>query len=101
MDVKGKEIVARTFSERDWRERDGILHLEERSIVENWTKTENRWIIIDGDKRKEVQFLLRIYSACELSALLQECGFSSVRLFGNMEGAPYDHAARRLVVAQK
>lgn len=102
MDVKGKEIVARTFSERDWREKDGIFHLEERRIVENWTKTDNRWIIIDGNTRKEVQFLLRIYSACELRTLLQECGFSFIRIFGNMEGAPYDHTARRLiVVAQK
>ena len=102
MDVRGKEVVARTFSQRDWRERDGILHLEERSIVENWTKTDNRWIIIDGNMRKEVQFLLRIYSASELSSLLQECGFSSVRIYGNMEGAPFDDTARRLVaVAQK
>ncbi|MBU7017549.1 MAG: methyltransferase domain-containing protein [Theionarchaea archaeon] len=102
LDVKGKEIVARTFTERDWREKDGIFHLEERKIVENWTRTNNRWIIIDGDSRKEVQFLLRIYSAHELCTLLQECGFSSVNVFGNMEGKPYDHAAKRLIaVAQK
>jgi hypothetical protein len=44
----------------------------------------------------------KIYSAGELEALFREAGFSSVKLYGTVEGDPYDLNAKRLiVVAQK
>jgi len=102
VDVMGKEVIARIFCERDWREHNGVISLEERRPSENWTKMENRWIIIDGKTQKEFRFSHWVYSASELSTLLMKSGFSSVKVFGALEGALYDHTARRLVaVAQK
>lgn len=44
----------------------------------------------------------KIYSAGELEALFREAGFCSVKLYGTVEGDPYDLNAKRLiVVAQK
>ena len=98
MDLMGKEIIARIFRERDWREQDGILILEQRSISQDWSWIDNRWILLRGDKRDEFRVSHRIYSAAELTGLLKDCGFKKIQIHGNLAGAPYDHLAERLVV---
>ncbi|HUJ71702.1 MAG TPA: class I SAM-dependent methyltransferase [Verrucomicrobiae bacterium] len=98
MDMAGKEILARLFRERDWHEDDGVIWLEERKVSKDWTWIDNRWILLRGDKRDEFRVSHRLYSAAELAALLKDCGFQSVDIFGNLAGAPYDHTAERLVV---
>ncbi len=98
MDMMGKEILARIFRERDWGEEDGVLFLEERKINQNWSRVEGRWIMLQDQERYEFTFSHWLYSAAELSGLLKECGFGAVDVYGGLEGAPYDHMARRLVV---
>jgi SAM-dependent methyltransferase len=98
MDMMGKEILARIFSERGWREEDGMLILEERQVASDWGTVYNRWIIIKDGERREVTLTTRQYSAAELSRLLKGCGFASVNVYGDLSGAPYDMKARRLVV---
>jgi SAM-dependent methyltransferase len=98
MDMMGKEILARIFSERGWREEDGTLILEERQVSPDWSMVYNRWIIIKDGERREVTLTTRQYSAAELSRLLKGCGFASVNVYGDLLGAPYDMKARRLVV---
>lgn len=40
----------------------------------------------------------RIYSAVELTALLNECGFNRIDVYGDLIGKPYDHTAKRLIL---
>ena len=102
MDMMGKEILARIFSERGWREEDDMLVLEDRQVAPDWSTVYNRWIILKGGERREVTLSTRQYSAAELSKLLKECGFVRVEVYGDLSGAPYDMQARRLVmVAQR
>lgn len=102
IDMMGKEILARDFRERDWHEEDGFLILEERKLGRYWDRIETRWIIFIENKRIEHRLSLRLYSAVELSSLLKECGFTSVNIYGDLIGSPYDHRAKRLVaVARK
>lgn len=102
IDVIGKEVIARIFRERDWSEEDGVIFLEERKVTKDWSWMENRWILIKGDKREEFRFSHRPYSAVELSLLLKESGFSTISIYGDLAGSPYDHKAKRLVaVARK
>jgi len=98
LDVSSKEILARNFRERDWREVNGALVLEERKLMPGWSGIDNRWILIQGGRRQDFKLSLRIYSAVELATLLRECGFKRVRTLGGFDGAPYDHNARRLVL---
>lgn len=98
LDLMGKEVLARVFRERIWREEQGIIILEEPRISRNWGWIENRWILIRDGERREFDFSLRLYSAVEISALLVECGFDRVDTYGDATGAPYDHTAKRLVV---
>ena len=97
MDMAGKEILARIFRERDWHEEDGVIWLEERKVSKDWTWIDNRWILLRGDRRDEFRVSHRLYSAAELAALLKDCGFRSVEIYGNLAGGPYDHTAERLV----
>jgi hypothetical protein len=99
----GKEIVARNFRERDWHPEEGDrILLEERWIVNDWTRIENRWILLEGAERREWTVAHPLYGASDLRRALTEVGFGLVTIFGDLAGAPYDHAARRLVaVARK
>lgn len=102
MEMMGKEVLARIFRERDWNEVDDAIILQQRKVSEDWSWMENRWIALRGQERYEVEVSHWIYSAAELSGMLKECGFSSVDVYGDLEGAPYDHTAKRLVaVAHK
>ncbi len=104
MDMAGKEVLARKFVPHDWRElEDGTLLLEERTINQDWTWLESRWILINKDgEQREYPLSLRVYGASDLRRALEATGFGQVRIYGDLAGAPYDHTAQRLVaVARK
>ncbi len=94
----GKEVLARVFCERNWQEVDNNIVLEERKICKNWSWIDNRWILIKDGKKEEYKMSHRIYSAVELTALLNECGFNPIDVYGNLTGEPYDHMAKRLIL---
>jgi SAM-dependent methyltransferase len=103
MDLMGKERLARIFSPRSWEQLpDGSLFLQERTIRDDWTWIEVRWILIEDGQQQEFTLGHRLYDGTGLKALLLDAGFESVDLYGDMAGAPYDNEARRLVaVARK
>ena len=98
IDIMGKEVLARIFQEKRWREEDGLIILEEAKASEDWGRIDSRWIIIRDERREECRFSLRIYSASELCELLKSCGFGRVEIYGDLSGSPYDKTAQRLVV---
>lgn len=102
MDTMGKEVLARVFQEREWHEVDGIIVLQERKVSRNWGWMWNRWIMLKGNERIETELSHRLYAATEIVSLLKDCGFTSVDVYGDYNGSPYDHNARRMVaVARK
>ena len=98
--MHGKETLAKIFTERDWYEYkdDGVIVLQERKVSKNWSWMENRWIMLRGSERIETELSHRLYAGSEIAALLHDCGFSRVDVYGDLEGNPYDHTARMLVV---
>lgn len=98
IELMGKEALARIFRERDWREEDGLIVLEERKVGKNWGFIESRWILFKDGKKYESKFYPRLYSAVELCDLLDRCGFQQVGTYGGLDGSPYDQKANRLVV---
>jgi SAM-dependent methyltransferase len=98
MEMAGREVLARIFQPRDWRELpDGTLLLEERRLAREWTWMENRWILIRGTERRELPLRHRLYGGADLRSRLEEAGFAPVTVHGDLAGAPYDHGATRLV----
>lgn len=98
IETMGKEILARDFQEKDWTEVGDTLVLSAREITHNWERINTRWVIIKDSQRHEFNVSLRSYSAVELSSLFYECGFPVVSVYGDIDGAEYGRAAKRLVV---
>ncbi len=98
IDLMGKEVLARIFQKRDWYEIDDTIVLEERKTDTAWKRIESHWIVVKGKSKKEFTISLRLYSAVELSALLQSVGFRKIDVYGDLTGSPYDQVAKRLVV---
>ena len=104
MEMMGKEALARIFQERDWfwlDEEEGVIMLEERKLSQGWGWIESTWTLLRGSERQTYTVSHRLYAGTELAALLRQAGFSSVELFGGLEGVPYDQHARRLAVVAK
>lgn len=98
IELAGKECVARDFQRTvSTRAPDGSLLFQRHEVVENWGRIDNEWTLVRGDAVERFRFRVRLFSACELRDLLERAGFAHVRLFGNFEGAAYDHDAKRLV----
>jgi SAM-dependent methyltransferase len=104
MEMMGREVLARIFRPRDWvwlDEEEGVIMLEERKLGQSWGWMENTWILLRGSERKSYTLSHRLYAGTELASLLQQAGFTSVALFGGLEGIPYNQNARRLVTVAK
>jgi SAM-dependent methyltransferase len=100
VEVIGKEVVARNFRKNEWYEDSDIgLVASEYRIIRNWTRLENRWIVVNAGERGEYTFSHRLFSAAELEALLLSAGFKRVECFGSLAGAPYDENAELLVAS--
>ena len=98
IDVMGKEIVARGFAPSEVREQpDGSIWVSTREIIDDWYRIRSHWFLIRDGKVAEVQFDNALYSGREMADLLKEAGFEKVRLFGSLQGIPYDLKAQRLV----
>ncbi len=99
LESAGKEILARIFMRQNWSEWPHGFMMEEREPIENWSKIRNKWIFVERDgsvHRWEV--IHWIYSGSEINEMLESVGFSDVRVFGGLDGGPYDNEATRLVV---
>lgn len=105
MEMHGKEQLCRDFRERDWHrlEDDGgeSYLLEERHPRHDWSWIDTTWILVRDGVARRFTFGLRLYSGAELRRALEASGFSAVRLFGGLDGSPYDHEAERLVAVAR
>lgn len=98
IDVMGKEVLARIFQERRWEERDGFVLLQSSRVERNWSWVRSRWTVLGEEGRRQIEVRHRVYSAVELCSLIEESGLGVAGVYGNLEGAPYDHESERLVV---
>jgi SAM-dependent methyltransferase len=101
LQMMGKEVLARIFQARDWREQEGTYFLQERSVSRDWSWMNNRWILIRNGRVHESHVGHWIYSANELVEMLLDCGFADVDVYGDLDGNPYDHTARQLVTVAR
>ena len=99
MDVMGKEITAKVFRDSSIETLpDGATLVEKRRVIDDWTRIANEWTIIRKGRVMRFEFNLNVYSGQELRELFERAGFVDVKLYGNMDGAPYGYTANRLIV---
>jgi SAM-dependent methyltransferase len=98
MDLISREILERNFLPSHQIEIEGGTWLRETAVNPDWTWVDSRWTLTLRSKRHEFTVSHRLYSGNELTELLKQSGFCSVRLFGDLSGSLYNENARRLVV---
>jgi SAM-dependent methyltransferase len=99
IDVMGKERIAKVLPSTisDVLD-DGTMVVQRPEIFDNWTRVRNEWIIIKGSNAKKFKFHHTIYSGQELKDRMELVGFESLKLYGNLDGSPYDSNAQRLII---
>lgn len=98
MSLTSKETLAAKIENRTWSEQDDAYVLEEHEITDNWNRIKNRWILVRDGSVNEFDVSHRLYSAFELTSLLENVGFRDLSVYGSLEGIPYDENADHLVV---
>ncbi len=102
LEMTGREIAVRDFTEGEWFERGGFTVLTEFSVVGAWEGLRSRWMLIDENGRKiDHAFVQRLYSAVELKRLMMASGFSSVEIYGDFDFSPYNEKARTMVLVAR
>ncbi|TVQ40832.1 MAG: class I SAM-dependent methyltransferase [Wenzhouxiangella sp.] len=99
LDLVGLEYLCRNLEPAHVTEyEDGRLLLERPNLVDDMTRLDNEWLLIDGDHVLRQHFSHRVWSAGEIRTLLAESGFEVMGLYGNHDGAGYDLESERLIV---
>ena len=99
IDVIGKERLAKIVQPTMSNVlADGTMIVQRPEIYDNWTRVKNDWIIIKGDHAKTFTFHHTIYSGQELKERMEQSGFNNIKLYGGLDGCPYDSNAQRLVI---
>ncbi len=103
LDLVGLEYLCRNLEPVHLTEHDdGRILIERPTLVEQMTRLENEWLLIDGERVWRHEFSHRVWSAGEISGLLAQSRLTIAGLFGSLEGADYDLEAERLVaIARK
>lgn len=97
LQTRAKETMSATMVSSTWWERDGVLFLEEREVIDDWRRLSGRWIVVDDNGRRDFTYTGWLYSSEALTAMLEKVGFRSVALYGDLAGSPFDLTARHLV----
>jgi len=98
IDMLGKEVLAKTFQPTTSSQApDGTLWSRRNEIVDGWSRVRTEWMCIQGDKATTFHFQLTLYSGYEIKERLEQAGFSTVRLFGDLQGSAYGPEASRLI----
>lgn len=102
LEMTGREIAVRDFTEGEWFERGGFTVLTQFEVVGAWEGLRSRWMLIDEEGRKiDHSFVQRLYSAVELKRLLMVSGFASVEIYGDFDFSPYNEKARTMVLVAR
>jgi SAM-dependent methyltransferase len=103
IEALGKERLARTWQGAICTElSNGALLVQRPQLHDDCCRVHSEWILIKDGHTRSFNFEHTVYSGRELKDRLLSCGFQEVQLFGDLQGAPYNlDAARLIAVARK
>lgn len=102
IDVAGKEVIARKFQPVAVSEVPGHgLVVQRRRVIEDWSRIAVEWTHVRDGVARSMPIAVWVYSGQELKQMLLNAGFSTVTLFGGLDGSPYGPEAKRLVAVAR
>jgi SAM-dependent methyltransferase len=98
MDLHGTETIALLKTLTVWKEDPrGKVVIMHAQPLDDWQRMQNSWVLLDGERARRFEFTLNLYSGAGLTKMLETAGFVDIKLFGSLDGTPYDATATRLV----
>jgi len=102
MEMIGKERLARIWQAAICTEfPDGAVLLQRPQLRRDWSRVYNEWTLVKDGRARTFTFEHSLYSGRELKDRLLHCGFREVRLFGDLQGAPFGLEAPWLVAVAR
>jgi len=99
LDLVGLETLCRTLEPVHLTEYDdGRLLIERPLLIEHNTRLENEWLLIDGEHVARASFSHRVWSAGEITGLIEAAGLELEAIDADLEHTPYDFEAERMLV---
>lgn len=99
LDVAGKEYIIHNYEPLLTREISPTeLLIEQPILLDNLSRLDNEWTLVSAEKVFRASFSLNIYTAIELQDRLLAAGFSTVQVFGDLDGSEYDLDSDRLIL---
>jgi SAM-dependent methyltransferase len=99
LDLVGLETLCRTMEPVHLTEYDdGRLLIERPTLIDDMTRLDNEWLLIDGEAVHRTHFTHRVWSAGEVRGLLERHGFDVLAILGDHQGAEYDLEAERMII---
>ena len=99
LDVRGKEVHAManvtSFSQK-MPNGDFIFHRTE--VNDDWTRAMSDWVYLQDSHAHKFKMEFNLYSGAELRQMLENTGFTNVRVYGDLKGCAYNQNAKRLVI---
>jgi SAM-dependent methyltransferase len=98
VDVENRDYIVRHFVAEEWYERNGWTVMEKRhfSPVEGTVST--RRVLLRDGLRREYRRVLRMYSASEMTTLVQSAGLHVSAYYGDFDGSRFGIDSRRMIV---
>ena len=100
LDLHSAETLFPSFARQTWSEREGVAVLSANHYDTETGRVETEWTLHDGagGRPRRATSSIRVYTLHELRALFLAEGFSECRAYGDLEGAPFELDARRLIL---
>jgi SAM-dependent methyltransferase len=101
IDLTNRDFTLTHPAERNWVQRpDGALLMEENTLDLGSSRITSRQTLIEpgAGARITKEFILRVYTCAELSALMRRHGLDVERVLGGADDTPYSTDSRRLVL---
>jgi SAM-dependent methyltransferase len=98
----GKELLAARFqpTQADTLS-DGSVMIQRRKVIDDWSRIDVEWIILEGGHATSFRLRHWLYSAREIRDLFASVGFTDISIYGGLDASPYGPQAQRLIAVAK
>jgi SAM-dependent methyltransferase len=98
LDILNRDAALKYLPASAVREKDGGLLIDRNRFDPLTGRLYNDRIVIRDGQRRDTPFFLRLYSATEITALLEQRGLVVKKIFGDWDGKPFGGESRRMIV---
>ena len=98
LDLRNRDWIIANFRQKNWREVDGLIVLEERSFDAQFGTVKTRVIYIEKEKiKKTTEHSARLYTFSEINEMLRKAGLIIKNVYGGFDLEEYTVYSQRMI----